>query len=116
MESGVGEEGEETAWEQKAALSRFVGGKWEKIGTGLLKIKFGGESGPKGRILARVEGSGVLLLNVKIHKDVKPAIQGGKAVSLSVVEKGKPSTISIRVKDAASAQKLEGVLKERASA
>ncbi|KAL7411753.1 hypothetical protein BDY24DRAFT_120611 [Mrakia frigida] len=116
MEQGVGEEGEETAFEARGAISRFVGKGWDKVGTGLVKIKFGGESGVKGRVLARVEGSGVLLLNVKIHPDIKATIQGGKAVSISVVEKGKPSMISIRVKDAASAERLASVLNERASA
>ena len=62
MEQGVGEEGEETAFEARGAISRFVGKGWDKVGTGLVKIKFGGESGVKGRVLARVEGSGVLLL------------------------------------------------------
>lgn len=63
LEKGEGEEDEDTHFEAKAMIHRLGDDKkWEKVGQGVLKVKSGGGSGAKGRVLARIEGTGQLLI------------------------------------------------------
>jgi hypothetical protein len=63
LEKGEGEEDEETHFEAKANIHKLgEDSKWSKVGTGIVKVKSGGGSGAKGRVLARVEGTGKLLI------------------------------------------------------
>ncbi|CED83078.1 1 domain protein [Phaffia rhodozyma] len=116
MEKGVGEEDEETTWEGKSSINKFDDGKWVKVGVGLIRVKKGGESGDKGRVLGRTEGTGNVLINFACHADLTPRIQQGKSIMLQGFDKTKPMQYLLRVKDASTAQALLDALEERVQA
>lgn len=118
--------------------------KWEKVGQGVLKVKSGGGSGAKGRVLARIEGTGQLLIvrsrpstlslpsqesiseltkrpnetsqNFAVHGALKPTVQPPKSVMVLGFEGTTPRQFLVRVKDASSANSLKGALDDRMGA
>jgi hypothetical protein len=108
--TGAGEEEEETLAAERCKLFVFSGG-WTDLGVCILKINKRLDS--RNRVLARMEGSGKILLNSWIGKDVQVEwIEGKKEFSLLCVNQdGKPAKYLVRCKEAELAEKLSRQLK-----
>ncbi|PJF19205.1 Ran-binding and NUP50 nuclear pore complex domain-containing protein [Paramicrosporidium saccamoebae] len=108
--TGAGEEDEETLAAERCKLFAFSGG-WTDLGVCIFKINK--RSDGRSRVLARVEGSGKILLNSWIEKSVQVEwIEGKKEFSLICVSQdGKPAKYLVRCKEADLAKKLSEELK-----
>lgn len=112
IKTGAGEEGEQSL--QEARIKLFIFDRqqgWKDLGIGIFKInrqENGGESS-KSRMLCRAEGSGKVLLNSAITKDLTCEYEAGKK-DLSVVclnhTDAKLAKYLIRVKEPSVAQSL----------
>lgn len=112
FEGGQGEEGEETAFEVRAKIRKFVGGKWEDLGIGIARVKTRTDDDGTAirRLLVRNSGNGAVTVNFRLFKDFK-ATQKGKQVSFTGFDvEGKGSPMSCQVKTEDSAKEFKDAL------
>ncbi|QRW05445.1 Ran-specific GTPase-activating protein 1 [Ceratobasidium sp. AG-Ba] len=75
---GAGEENEDTLYAARARVLRFYKQAWVGVGIGSFKIKYDRET-KKRRVLHRLEGTGRLVLNVRMFEQMDP-VKETKAV------------------------------------
>ncbi|KAL2313794.1 Nucleoporin nup61 [Schizosaccharomyces pombe] len=113
---GKGEENEDSVFETRAKIYRFdaTSKSYSDIGIGPLKINVDRDTG-SARILARVEGSGKLLLNVRLCQDFEYSLAGKKDVKVPAASTDGKSIemYLIRVKEPSTAEKLLAELNEK---
>ncbi|RXK40111.1 hypothetical protein M231_02568 [Tremella mesenterica] len=111
---GAGEEGEETIFEARAKLYRFTEGvqKLEGVGKFMLKsnTKEGDGKGKK-RLLMRTDGSGNVILNMSLNKNINPTSDGFMVKFLGFDQVGVAAPYTLRVTNAQTAQEVVEVIK-----
>ncbi|EPX71977.1 nucleoporin Nup61 [Schizosaccharomyces octosporus yFS286] len=113
---GQGEENEDSIFETRAKLYRFnpTTKSYADIGLGPLRLNVDRTTNAA-RLLARVDGNGKLLLNVRLCKDFEYKLAGEKALTVPAAsDDGKGLvTYLIRVKEKGTAEQLLKNLNER---
>ncbi|WBW75353.1 nucleoporin Nup61 [Schizosaccharomyces osmophilus] len=116
VSKGQGEENEDSIFETRAKLYRFnsTSKSYTDIGLGPLKLNVDRTSNAA-RLLARVDGNGKLLLNVRLCKDFEYKLAGDKALTVPAAsDDGKGLvTYLIRVKEKGTAEQLLKNLNEK---
>ncbi|EEB09106.1 nucleoporin Nup61 [Schizosaccharomyces japonicus yFS275] len=106
---GEGEENEDSVINTRAKIYRFdkESKAYKDVGLGPLKINVDKDTGAA-RVIVRVDGSGKVLLNVRLCKDFKYEMAGKKEVKLPAASADGKSldTYLIRVKEPSVAEEL----------
>uniref|UniRef100_A0A060T999 ARAD1C36388p n=1 Tax=Blastobotrys adeninivorans TaxID=409370 RepID=A0A060T999_BLAAD len=111
-EKGPGEEDEDVKYEKRAKIFELVDGKFEVLGLGQLRVLKHKET-KKGRVLVRADGSGRVLLNVRLRSQLEyTAIAKGQVKLLDFKADGTPTTYMLRVKTEEDGNNLASALQE----
>lgn len=112
---GAGEENEDAVLEERAKLYSLEDGKYEVKGLGILRVLVHKET-KKSRVVVRADGSGRVLLNTVLPKDVNYIQEASrkKMVRLpAFLESGKPPVVYLAmVKTEADAESLANKLND----
>lgn len=114
LTASVGEENETTLFSVRARVHKFVDGKWDSVGLGLLKVNQLKDS-KKARLLLRTE-AGQVLLNVSVFPEMNVSVVDKSLKFNAALDVGgKLTQLTARVKEGTDAVKLyealEGVKK-----
>lgn len=110
---GPGEENEDSVYEKKAKVYELVDGQFKPVGLGNLRVLVDKETN-KSRVLIRADGSGRVLVNIGLRKQLNYTHEGNgqvKILDFSAADKP-PVTYLVRVKTAADGEELKAKLEE----
>lgn len=110
---GPGEENEDSVYEKKAKVYELVDGQFKPVGLGNLRVLVDKETN-KSRVLVRADGSGRVLVNIGLRKQLNYTHEGNgqvKILDFSAADKP-PVTYLVRVKTAADGEELKAKLEE----
>ncbi|KAK9478343.1 hypothetical protein V1514DRAFT_352323 [Lipomyces japonicus] len=111
-EKGPGEEDEEVEFEHRGRVYSFNDIKFESVGLGPVRVLKHNTTG-KARVLVRADGSGRIVLNVGLRKNVSYVMHDKNVVRVvDFVDGGKGVTYLIKIKTKEDAEKLRDVLEK----
>jgi len=117
-EEGEGEEDEETMHAVRCKVFRLFKSEdkseWKDLGVGMFRLKKHKETNAR-RVLMRNSNTGRILVNFRIHGNLKPSL-AKNAVSFVGYETSTPTSFSIRTKTAEQAEDLKRALEREITA
>ncbi|EMR11212.1 hypothetical protein PNEG_00802 [Pneumocystis murina B123] len=113
---GEGEENEDTIFTTKAKIYKYFvkENRFSDLGIGILKLNIDKDTS-KARVLARLEGSGKVIINIGLQKDFQYLITGKKSVKIPAVssEGTGIDTYLVRVRDEEISKELTDLLESK---
>ncbi|QSL65074.1 hypothetical protein MERGE_002379 [Pneumocystis wakefieldiae] len=113
---GEGEENEDTIFTTKAKIYKYFvkENRFSDLGIGILKLNIDKDTS-KARVLARLEGSGRVIINIALQKDFQYLITGKKSVKIPAVssEGTGIDTYLVRVRDEEISKELRDLLESK---
>lgn len=108
---GAGEEEEESIYEKRAKAYELVDKQFKVLGVGPLRLLKHKTTG-KTRLLLRADGSGRVILNTALKKEITYKAEESQVRVLDIKSDGTPTTYLLRVKTKADASELSSKLEE----
>ncbi|KAG4303479.1 hypothetical protein PCK1_000443 [Pneumocystis canis] len=113
---GEGEENEDSIFTTKAKIYKYSTkeNKFLDLGIGILKLNVDKDT-LKARVLARLQGSGKVIINIGLRKDFQYLITGKKSVKIPAIpsEGTGIDTYLVRVRDEETSKKLADLLESK---
>ncbi|KAG4305743.1 hypothetical protein PORY_000653 [Pneumocystis oryctolagi] len=113
---GEGEENEDIIFTAKAKIYKYSvkENRFSDLGIGILKLNVDKDTS-KARVLARLEGSGKVIINAGLQKDFQYLITGKKSVKIPAIPRDGTGidTYLVRVRDEETSKKLADLLESK---
>ncbi|KAG5518252.1 hypothetical protein PMAC_003048 [Pneumocystis sp. 'macacae'] len=113
---GEGEENEDVIFTAKAKIYKYIikENRFSDLGIGILKLNVDKDT-LRARVLARLEGSGKVILNVGLQKDFQYLTTGKKSVKIPAIPKEGMGidTYLVRVRDEETSKELADLLESK---